>query len=262
MAELISSKKDHVCQEDVGCHDNVFTWLLHGGCHHHDNGGSDDSCPISKNDGCPPDHGKCHHRDAPVWLTDAEVKALMNVAACLSKKEMSAYEVHKCTGNSVSPKIAVCVYVPSINDKTEGDCHVGEVGDATPASIVNAKALAITAFNNSSPHIATSTAAYEVLTDTSDGANSWSGYDGVAGHKANARFPGGIPLYRGGKVVGALGVGGTSPIMCHKIALKTAGESFAAPQKLVDHMTKMLNGDPGLRIADDNKEEVNGKGKR
>jgi uncharacterized protein GlcG (DUF336 family) len=171
----------------------------------------------------------------PARLTMEEVSALASNVMCLAKSEKSTVEVDQCSGEPVSPNYSVCVYVPDDRTFGKGAWHVVHAEGAPFSSIEVSRASAFTAFANSSDSVAVTTKDFLSLTDQ---YKPWEGFDQASKSIGSnvSRVPGGIPLYRGGKLIGGLGVAGPDASKAHELAIKAAGECFGIPAKLKEKM--------------------------
>jgi uncharacterized protein GlcG (DUF336 family) len=175
----------------------------------------------------------------PARLTMEEVSALASNVMCLAKSKKSTVEVDQCSGEPVCPKYSVCVYVPDDRTFGKGAWHVVHAEGAPFSSIEISRASAFTAFANSSESVAVTTNDLLYLTDQ---YKPWEGFDQASKSIGSnvSRVPGGIPLYRGGKLIGGLGVAGPDASKAHELAIKAAGECFGIPAKLKEKMDAVV----------------------
>lgn len=168
---------------------------------------------------------------ARAYLTEEDAEALLGTAMCLAKPLKSAVEVNSCSGAAESVQIAVAVYVPDQQRLGKGAYRVSYADGAPQASIEMARAAAYTAFAHSSDRLAVTTRDFRRMTAP---GQLWEGYD-IASKSMGvgiSRVDGGVPLYRNGQLVGALGIAGADTTKLHKLALDTAGECLGIPEAL------------------------------
>lgn len=194
---------------------NIFCWLF----------GHNDSCSNPKT----AQQTKCDKR---VLLSDNEVMALMTTAMCVARKDMS--------------NIIACVYRPIPEEFGKGDYNIMINRNAPVAALHQAKALAYTAFAVSAADSAISTLDYAILTEKGKPFAMHANVD----EPNLARFPGGVPLYREGKLIGAFAVAGINgnAELCHNIVLKVVSDDLKPSDALIKKTSNLSGTNKGFSL--------------
>jgi uncharacterized protein GlcG (DUF336 family) len=169
-----------------------------------------------------------------VKLTDLDVAAIVEAAAAQADQEASLLRVDQA-GNHLKTKMHIVV-----EDRDGKILVLHSMPDAWVGSIDIAKAKAYTAAAFSSDENALTTRSIGLLSQP--GGPLWqignSNRPGTDGNRVRERgiieFPGGLPLYKNGKLVGGIGVSGDGVDQDEAVAKAGAAAFQPAPAIRID----------------------------
>jgi len=163
--------------------------------------------------------------DADAALSDGEVQAILDAAEAAAEKEGSLLRVN-AKGETQMTRMHIVVV-----DRSGAVIGRTSMDDAWGGSVAIAKSKAYTAVAYSSNENALTTRSLGALTQPGGPLWNIGNSNAGGGNPGLIEFPGGVPLYQGGVLVGAIGVSGDGVEQDENVA--EAGAKGYEPPKAI-----------------------------